>query len=129
MPHLHLLYDRDFREQGLRTRHWGILLLIVAGLLWAWFAALLFTPYQLDDGWSDEPTECESRFFTDRAEANETAAEGGQCAAERDWPKLLAVLGGSVPFAVGGAVLYAVGTVTCRISFHGAEMARLREDD
>ncbi|MFC5799822.1 hypothetical protein [Streptomyces formicae] len=90
---------------------------------------MLFTPYQLDDGWSDDRTECESRFFTDRADANETAAEGGQCAAERDWPELLALLAGSVPFAVGGAVLCTVGTVSPRISFHGAEMARLKESD
>ncbi|WP_351225852.1 hypothetical protein [Streptomyces sp. NPDC002133] len=128
MTQLHLLYDRDFREQAGRAKLWGAVLLGVAGLLWVWFAVLLFTPYQFDDGYSD-PVNCDSPFFTDRSDANAAAAEGSSCVAERDWPELLAVLGGSVPFAVTGTVLYTTGAVSKRISEHAAEIARLKEAD
>jgi len=41
-------YDLDFRDRAGRTRAWGIGLLSLATLLWAWCAVLLLTPYEAD---------------------------------------------------------------------------------
>lgn len=110
-----------FAESSLRLRKWGMFLLGVSGALWAWFAVLLFTPYSVEQG-NGAPASCESPFFTDRRDANEAAAEGGRCAAGRDWPELLAVLGASVPTAVAGTALFTTGTTSLRLNRHMSEV-------
>ncbi|MBX9422017.1 MULTISPECIES: hypothetical protein [Streptomyces] len=47
------------------------------------------------------------------------------CVESRDWPALLALLGGSLPFAVVGGALYTSGAVSHRMSEHLAEVTRL----
>ncbi|WP_455358192.1 hypothetical protein [Streptomyces sp. SYSU K21746] len=121
-----LTYDIEFRRRAKRTQVWGFGLLSGAALLWLWTAILLLAPYEVErERYSS--TECESRFFTDDATANRGAYNGSTCAAERDWPEVLGVLGLSVPLGVVGAVLYTSGSVSNRMSEHAAEITRLNE--
>ena len=119
-------YDLDFRDRAARTRAWGIGLLSLATLLWAWCAVLLLMPYTVDEEPDDDyPQECESRLFTDRGTANEGLVNGDHCADERDWPEVVAVLGVSLPVSVVGMGLFTIGTVTRRMSAHGEAMREL----
>ncbi|MFJ5709140.1 MULTISPECIES: hypothetical protein [unclassified Streptomyces] len=87
-----------------RTQAWGLGLLAVAGLLWAWFAVLLVTPYA-EDGKC--PALVASEYAHDDA-----------CVEVRDWPLLVALLGGSVPCAALGAGLSASGGAQRRLAEH-----------
>ncbi|QTD99580.1 hypothetical protein [Streptomyces cyanogenus] len=119
-------YDLDFRDRASRIRAWGIGLLAVAGLLWAWCAVLLLTPYEADRKPDDQyPAQCESRLFTDRGTANEGVYKGDYCANERDWPEVLALLGLSVPVSLAGAILVTTGTVHRTLSAHAEAMREL----
>ncbi|MFD6274099.1 hypothetical protein ACFWFI_00635 [Streptomyces sp. NPDC060209] len=119
-------FDLDFRDKATKTRTWGVVLLSLAAVLWVWCAVLLTMPYQADRKPDDKyPDDCESRLFTDRGTANEGELHGDYCAQERDWPEVLAVLGASVPISVTGGTLFAVGTVSRRISSHGQAMREL----
>ncbi|MEW2086796.1 hypothetical protein [Streptomyces sp. NPDC005283] len=120
-----LVYDIEFRARAKRVQAWGFGLLSAAALLWVWFGVLLLAPYDIDGRYGS--SDCESRFFTERSTANEGAANGTKCAAERDWPELLGVLGLSVPLSLVGAVLYTSGSVSNRMSEHLAEVTRLNE--
>ena len=119
-------YDLDFRDRAGRTRAWGIGLLSLATLLWAWCAVLLLTPYEADRKDDDAyPVECESRLLTDLGTANEGVRRGDYCADERDWPEALAVLGLSVPVSVVGVALFTTGTLSRRMSAHAEAMREL----
>jgi hypothetical protein len=119
-------YDLDFRDQSGRIRAWGIGLLTLAGLLWAWCAVLVLTPYEVEREPDDKyPRECESRLFTDRGTANDGLRQYDYCGNERDWPEALAVLGLSVPVSVVGVALFTIGTVSRRMSAHGEAMREL----
>ncbi|MFJ8649366.1 hypothetical protein ACIRNI_24995 [Streptomyces sp. NPDC093546] len=119
-------YDLDFRDQAGRLRAWGIGLLVVAALQWAWCALLLLTPYEVDRVPDDHyPAECESRLLTDRGTANDGLRREDWCANERDWPEALAVLGLSVPVSVAGAVLFTSGSLSLRMSAHAEAMREL----
>lgn len=50
---------------------------------------------------------------------------GDYCAAERDWPEALAVLGLSVPVALVGTALFTTGSVSRRMSGHAQAMREL----
>ncbi|MEU0405022.1 hypothetical protein ABZ318_33390 [Streptomyces sp. NPDC006197] len=111
-----LPYDIQFRARARRTQAWGLGLLAVAGLLWIWFAVLLFTPYET----GEYSRECTSRFTSENLHNSDS-----RCVNERDWPELLAVLGVSVPAGVIGGVLYTSGSVSHRMAEHLAEVTRL----
>ncbi|MEU6880476.1 hypothetical protein [Streptomyces sp. NPDC046712] len=113
-----LSYDIEFRARARRTQGWGLGLLALAGLMWIWFAVLLFTPYEPEES----SRECVSRFTSDNLHNSDS-----RCVDERDWPELLAVLGGSVPFALVGSILYTSGSVSHRMAEHLAEVTRLNE--
>ncbi|MFE5933822.1 hypothetical protein ACFQ69_00470 [Streptomyces sp. NPDC056470] len=113
-----LPYDIEFRARARRTQGWGLGLLALAGLMWIWFAVLLFTPYSPEES----SRECTSRFSSENLHNGSSS-----CVAERDWPELLAVLGGSIPFAVIGGVLYTSGSVSHRMAEHLAEVTRLEQ--
>ncbi|MER5892973.1 hypothetical protein [Streptomyces sp. NPDC001876] len=119
-------YDLDFRDRATRIRTWGLGLLSLAALLWAWCAVLLLTPYTVDEEPDDQyPQECESRLFTDRGTANQGLFHGDYCADERDWPEAVALLALSLPVSVVGSALFTTGTVTRRMSAHGEAMREL----
>ncbi|MGW0122013.1 hypothetical protein [Streptomyces sp. NPDC003327] len=109
-----LVYDNAFRARARRTQGWGLGLLAVAGLLWVWFAVLLLTPYDDADGGSPCPPLLTSAYVHE-----------DDCVESRDWPGLLALLGGSVPLTVVGTVLYTSGSVSHRMAEHLAEVNRL----
>ncbi|MEE1815599.1 MULTISPECIES: hypothetical protein [unclassified Streptomyces] len=110
-----LVYDNEFRARARRTQGWGLGLLTLAGLLWVWCGVLLLTPYEdADGGGSPCPALVGSDYVHEK-----------DCVASRDWPGTLAVLGGSVPLAVVGAVLYTSGAVSHRMAEHLAEINRL----
>ncbi|MFD8209396.1 hypothetical protein ACFV2S_23750 [Streptomyces sp. NPDC059695] len=110
-----VVYDNAFRARARRTQGWGVGLLAVAGLLWVWFGVLLLTPYEdADGGGSPCPALISSDYVHEK-----------DCVASRDWPGTLAVLGGSVPLAVVGAVLCTSGAVSHRMAEHLAEVNRL----
>lgn len=119
-----------FAASSIRLRKWGMILLGVSGSMWIWFAVLLFTPYSAGQA-GGSPASCESPFFADRRDANERAAEGSRCVAERDWPELLAVLGASVPIAVAGTALFTTGSISIRLNRHMSEVvdALTQRDD
>ncbi|AGJ54750.1 hypothetical protein ID871_09530 [Streptomyces pratensis] len=119
-------FELDFRDEATKTRTWGAALLSLAAALWVWCAVLLTTSYQADSEPDDKyPDDCESRLFTDRGTANEGELLGDYCAQERDWPEVLAVLGMSVPVSVAGGTLFAIGTVSRRISSYGQAIREL----
>ncbi|MEV0008495.1 hypothetical protein [Streptomyces sp. NPDC047973] len=119
-------FDLDFRHRAGKTRNWGLALLALATLLWAWCAVLILLPYEVDRKPDDQyPAECESRLFTDRGTANEGRGQGVYCADERDWPEALAVLGLSLPVSLAGVALFTVGTVSRRMSGHSQAMREL----
>lgn len=113
----------DFRTRFERLRGWGTFLLAVAAVLWLWFAGLLFLPYSIEREHLSSYEACESRFTAETLHSDKDTPTG-LCAAERDWPELLAVLGGSVPFAVAGSILFTVGTVNVRMSWHAESLVR-----
>lgn len=119
-------YDLDFRDRAGRIRAWGIGLLTVAVLQWAWCALLLLTPYEVDEEPGDRyPAECESRLLTERGTANDGLRNGDWCQNERDWPEALAVLGLSVPMSVAGVALFMSGSMSIRMSAHAEAMREL----
>jgi hypothetical protein len=119
-------YDLDFRDRSGLIRGWGIGLLALAGLLWAWCAVLVLTPYEVERKPDDQyPRECESRLFTDRGTANDGLQRYDYCGNERDWPEALAVLGLSVPVSVVGVALFTTGAVSRRMSAHSEAMREL----
>ncbi|WP_405662112.1 hypothetical protein OG379_12495 [Streptomyces sp. NBC_01166] len=113
-------YDMDFRDRAGKTRTWGLVLLALAAILWIWCAMLLMLPYEADT------TDCKAPLFTERGTAN-TGEAGSDCAKERDWPEVLAVLGASVPVSVVGGSLFAIGTVSRRMSAHAQAIRELDE--
>ncbi len=119
-----LPYDIDFRRRAKNVQGWGVGLLAVASVLWVWSGVLLLTPYSVGD---DDDRDCEARLFTEYSTANEGSRNGSTCAAERDWPELLGVIGLSVPVSVVGAVLFTSGSVSNRMAEHLAEVTRLNE--
>ncbi|MFF5451961.1 hypothetical protein ACFY40_12065 [Streptomyces sp. NPDC012950] len=110
-----LVHTNEFRARARRTQGWGIGLLAVAGLLWIWFAVFLVTPYEEDDG---RGSPCPALLTSEYV-------HHGACVEERDWPGLVALLGGSLPFAVTGAALYTSGSAAQRTADHLAEVTRL----
>ncbi|MFF1359170.1 hypothetical protein [Streptomyces sp. NPDC058297] len=119
-------YDLDFRDRAGRIRAWGIGLLVVAALQWAWCALLLLTPYSVDREPDDQyPAECESRLLTERGTANNGLQSSDWCQNERDWPEALAVLGLSVPVSVAGVALFTSGSLSIRMSAHAEAMREL----
>ncbi|MEU2658680.1 hypothetical protein ABZ615_25605 [Streptomyces sp. NPDC007325] len=119
-------FDLDFRDKARRTSAWGIGLLAVAGLLWAWCAVLLLTSYEVDRKPGDKyPAECEARLLTDESTANRGLRHNSWCQNERDWPEALAVLGLSVPVSIAGVALLTTGTVSRRMSAHAEAMREL----
>lgn len=119
-------YDLDFRDRAGRIRAWGVGLLSLAAVLWAWCAVLLLTPYTVDEEPDDRyPQECESRLFTERGTANEGLFKNDHCQNERDWPEVLAVLGLSVPLSAAGTTLLTIGILSARMSAHAEAMREL----
>jgi hypothetical protein len=114
-------YVMRLRMRAKRDEAWGFLLLGISAALWLWFAVLLLLPYDANG------STCESRLFTDGPTANSRASFRNPCAAERDWPEMLGVLGLSVPVSVAGAILHTSGRVGIRLSEHAAEIARHKE--
>lgn len=85
----------------------GALLLILAALMWGYVAWQLVMP---------EPGGfCDGLLFDEQTSSDRAVA---RCAAERPWPRLLAVLGLSVPVSIAGAVLYTKGSVSMLMSHH-----------
>lgn len=102
---------------------WGFVLLAISGALWLWFAVLLLLPYDAGG------TTCESRLFTDAPTAHTKASYRNPCAAERDWPELLGVIGFSVPTSVIGGILHISGTLTIRLADRAAAETPTAADD
>ncbi|MFI7894492.1 hypothetical protein ACIFUY_24980 [Streptomyces sp. CACIS-1.16CA] len=117
-------YDLEFRERAARIRDWGTVLLVVAGLLWGWCAVLLMTEYEVETR-GGSTRECAARLFTEGGTANDGVWAGDYCAAERDWPEALAVLGLSIPVALVGTALVTTGSVSRRMSAHAQAMREL----
>ncbi|MFD9050072.1 hypothetical protein [Streptomyces zaomyceticus] len=111
-----IAYDNEFRARARRTQGWGLGLLTVAGLLWIWFAVFLVTPYE--DGGDGGGSPCPSLLTSEYVHDDD-------CVEARDWPGLVALLGGSIPFAVVGGALYTSGAVSHRMAEHLAEVTRL----
>ncbi|MFD7974724.1 hypothetical protein [Streptomyces sp. NPDC059071] len=118
-------YDLEFRAQARRTSAWGVGLLAVAALLWTWCALLLLTPYEVESPDGRHTRDCRSRLMTEYGTANEGRHNGDLCGDERDWPEALLILGLSVPAAVAGTALFAIGTVSGRMSAHSETMREL----
>ncbi|BAU87057.1 hypothetical protein SLA_6188 [Streptomyces laurentii] len=100
------LRDRSQAAMGM-----GIGLLVVAGLLWAWFAFLFLTPFSVDVSKAHE-RDCEAPVSAPREQLH---ARESFCGEERDWPQMLGVLALSLPFATAGALTYGRGAATFRI--------------
>lgn len=112
-----LAYDDAFRARARRTQGWGLGLLAVAGLLWIGFAVLLLTPYEVEHDYNT--TTCHARITAD--DLHDTSRV---CAEVRDWPRLLGYLGASMPFAVAGSVLTAIGSSAHRAAVYDAGTTR-----
>ncbi|WP_175408095.1 hypothetical protein [Streptomyces sp. TRM64462] len=115
-------HDLGFRERSRRLRTWGVVLLSAAGALWLWLAVLLFTSYSIE-GYQRQ-TDCSAPFDRHRVVYDGLCATG-----ERDWPVAVTLLAASLPFALAGTALVTAGVVSVRMSEHGIELERLREQD
>ncbi|MFH9690797.1 hypothetical protein ACH4LE_31540 [Streptomyces sp. NPDC017413] len=117
-------FDLDFRQRSTRMRDCGTGLLLLSALLWGWCAILLLTDYEVEtrNGHTDE---CAARLFTEGGTANEGLWKGDYCAAERDWPEALLVLGLSLPLSLVGTALFTTGHVSRRMSGHSQAMREL----
>jgi hypothetical protein len=99
------------RDRSQAAMGGGIGLLVVAGLLWSWFALLFLTPYVTDTsrGYAEQ---CKAPIDAPSAQLH---PDRSGCAKERDWPQLLGILALSLPFATAGALTYGRGAATFRI--------------
>lgn len=104
----------------------GFGLAVIAALLWVWCGVLLAMPYEVGTGLSDSTRKCEARLFADEGTTNVGPVQS-PCADERDWPKVLAVLGLSVPISVASCALITYGSLSIRMSKHAAALAGFRE--
>ncbi|MGW0904121.1 hypothetical protein [Streptomyces sp. NPDC002853] len=109
------------QKRAKNAEAWGFLLLAAGIALWVWFALAMVLPYDAGG------TSCESRLFTDGPTANSGSIHSDSCGARRDWPKMLGILGLSVPASVAGALLHTSGKASQRLNEHAVEIARLKE--
>lgn len=113
--------NRRLQRRAKNAEAWGFLLMVAGVALWAWFALAMLLPYDAGG------TSCESRLFTDAPTAHASSNYGDSCPAQRDWPKMLGILGLSVPVCVAGAALHTSGKAAQRLDAHAAEIAHLKE--
>ncbi|MFJ4414308.1 hypothetical protein [Streptomyces sp. NPDC088925] len=109
--------EQRFRASVGKRRLWGIVLLIAAGLCWAWSAWHTFTPYT-----TDNKVQCAAPFHRDgddlyRPDGHE-GARGATCAAARDWQSSTVPLVIGFPLAVTGVGLFASAGATVRLRTH-----------
>lgn len=109
------------QKRAKNAEAWGSQLLAAGVALWVWFALAMVLPYDADG------TSCESRLFTDGPTANGRTSYSDACGAQRDWPKMLGILGLSVPVSVAEALLHTTGKASQRLNEHAVEIARLKE--
>ncbi|MDF4252592.1 hypothetical protein [Streptomyces sp. WMMB303] len=114
-----------FRERSDRIGNLGIVLLMVAAVLWIWCGVLLTMSYEVQRRFSDESFQCEPRLSTDAGTANQGGTETPR-ADERDWPEAVVLLGLSVPVSVAGAVFLTYGRLSVRMSKHVQELETAR---
>lgn len=86
-----------------RMRSWGMGLLLLAGLSWAYLAFQMFTPYETGRYGND----CDAPAFRDHAYEN--------CEAERPWTTMMGLLAASVPLGMLGMGLYTSGNTTLQV--------------
>ncbi|MER5179815.1 hypothetical protein ABT009_15825 [Streptomyces sp. NPDC002896] len=123
-------HEAAFRHRSRLLRGWGLALLSIAGILWVWSAVLLVMPYHVTMPVTGEDRTCEAPLYTspdDAAEKGTSLVEA--CAAERGWPRIVTVLGTSVPVSAVGAILFTTGAVSLRVAGHAEELTRPKEPD
>jgi hypothetical protein len=125
--------ESRFLERSDRLRIWGIVLAVVAGLLWVYAMFELFTPWHSSHGHYG----CSSPAFGDRStlyseyDADNSPAFGDHdaalaCAQDRDWPQPMAALVVALPVGVVGASLVTAGTVSQRLRRLESDLTRAR---
>ncbi|TPQ15860.1 hypothetical protein [Streptomyces sporangiiformans] len=102
---------RKLLDRAGKWKERGIGLLILAALMWGYVAWQLLMPSGAFSGGGG----CYGLLFEKPAYGDGSVA---RCAVERPWPRLLGVLGLSVPVSIVGAVLYTKGSVSMLLSHH-----------
>ncbi|MFB7172102.1 hypothetical protein ACFCYM_14895 [Streptomyces sp. NPDC056254] len=123
-------HETNFRQRADRKLTQGVVLLLVAGGIWAALAYQLFAPFSIKRD-SHGSIECASRVFYDDGEGEDRRsrlktydeAEGTRCALARDSADMLGLLLVSLPFAVIGTIRFTSGSVTMSLRHHEDELA------
>ncbi|MFI7017548.1 hypothetical protein [Streptomyces sp. NPDC050164] len=105
-----------------RAEQWkerGIGLLFVAALMWGYVAWQLLMP----GGGFSGGGGCDGLLFEKQTSGDGTVT---RCFAGRPWPRLLGVLGLSVPVSIMGAALYTKASVTMLLSHHAMALTEDR---
>jgi hypothetical protein len=121
-PPTEAVAEKALTDRADRHRRWGAGLLGVAALLWLYAMFELFTPYTSDIGQAGcaAPVGADRSGLYDSSERPHYVAV--QCVGTRDWPRPVAALALSAPFATIGAMLLTLGTATLRLRDHEAAL-------
>ncbi|MFC0602887.1 hypothetical protein [Streptomyces palmae] len=104
---------RNWRLFGL-----GIGLLSAALILWVWSAVLLVKPYRVEVPSSGDTKTCEAPLFAGHDEVEvwkKGTALIEACEEARRWPRIVVIVGASVPVSVIGAILFTAGGLGLRL--------------
>ncbi|MET8555903.1 hypothetical protein ABZV64_13180 [Streptomyces sp. NPDC004959] len=121
--------DQRFQAGTERRLAWGIGLLIVAGLCWAWSAWHTFTPYETANG-----IHCSAPFHREDGElyaaTRHSQADDSieACVVQRNWQSSTVPLVLSFPLAVTGVGLLSGALATRRSHAHRAAMERAERE-
>lgn len=122
-----VVVEERFRAAARTRRTTGALLLAAAGILMAYAAWQLFTPYTTDGG-----TPCHAPFVdVGSGEADETGSRGWRegradpCVTDgRQWPGPVAALLVALPLTAVGTAKFTSGSLALALRHHEADLQR-----
>jgi uncharacterized membrane protein YhaH (DUF805 family) len=121
-----LVVEQNFVARAERLRAWGIGLLCVAAVFWAYAAWQMFTPFT-STVWE---ADCSAPAFSERKDLyiddhiGDDHDRALRCDADRDWTGPVTALVLSVPVGIAGAALFATGAAITAVRRHDADVRR-----
>ncbi|WP_329118830.1 hypothetical protein [Streptomyces sp. NBC_01465] len=118
--------EQDFLARSDRLRGWGVGLLCLAAVIWAYAAWEMFTPFT-STVWE---VDCSAPAFSERRDlyiddrTTDAHDRALRCDADRDWTGPVTALVLSVPISAAGAALLATGTAMSALRRHDDALRR-----
>ena len=113
--------EERFISRAENRRGAGIVLLVLAAVLWGYAAWQLFTPYDTQGG-----RECDAPVVAERSASEEGLWKATSCATGRAWPQPVAALLLATPLATAGGALFATGAAGVGLRRHEHDLERAR---